>query len=176
MGTVRGRMTSSILCVLSYLFAFILAAKIPEKTISKIHLPQTNCRFSVHNGGPNGEEISGTNLNSELYYKIKCNKEKGYCLHVANCTVKSDRESTEPYLIIDENGCTLEPSLFEHVQYEDDFTAGIYNPLPIRFRGSSSSVQFFCSTTLVPTIDGGCSRKMCTWNEYGANHNFERKK
>ncbi|VDM91822.1 unnamed protein product [Litomosoides sigmodontis] len=78
----------------------------------------------------------------------------------------------EPYRIINENGCTLEPSLFEHVQYEDDFTAGIYNPLPIRFRGSSSSVQFFCSTTLVPMVGDKCPRKMCTWNEYGVNNNF----
>lgn len=61
-------------------------------------------------------KFSGTNLNSELYYKIKCDKQKGYCLHVANCTVKSDTENTKPYRIINENGCTLEPSLFEHVQ------------------------------------------------------------
>ncbi|KAM3727324.1 Cuticlin-3 [Dirofilaria immitis] len=166
-------MNSSLLCILLYLLAPILAAKIPEKSIKKVHIPQANCKFSVHNGGPNGKEISGTNLNSELYYKIKCNKEKGYCLHVANCTVKSDRENMEPYRIIDENGCTLEPSLFEHVQYEDDFTAGIYNPLPIRFRGSSSSVQFFCTTTLVPTIGNECSRKMCTWNEYSTNNSPE---
>lgn len=52
-------MTSSILCMLSYLFALVLAAKIPEKSIRKVHLPQTNCKFSVHNGGPDGEEISG---------------------------------------------------------------------------------------------------------------------
>ncbi|OZC10962.1 hypothetical protein X798_02106 [Onchocerca flexuosa] len=169
-------MTSSILCMLSYLFALTLAAKIPEKSIKKVHFPQANCKFSVHNGGPDGEEISGTNLNSELYYKIKCNQEKGYCLHVANCTVKSDKENMESYRIIDENGCTLEPSLFEHVQYEDNFTAGIYNPLPIRFRGSSSSVQFFCSTTLVPIIKEECSHKMCTWNEYTTNQNSEKNK
>ncbi|VDK83646.1 unnamed protein product [Onchocerca ochengi] len=169
-------MTSSILCMLAYSFALTLAAKIPEKSIKKVHFPQANCKFSVHNGGPDGEEISGTNLNSELYYKIKCDIEKGYCLHVANCTVKSDKKNMEPYRIIDEHGCTLEPSLFEHVQYEDDFTAGIYNPLPIRFRGSSSSVQFFCSTTLVPTIKEECSHKMCTWNEYTTNQSSEKNK
>lgn len=73
-------------------------------------LNQNNSQFEFFN------KYLGTNLNSELYYKIKCNKENGYCLHVANCTVKSDDENMQPYHIIDENGCTLEPSLFEHVQ------------------------------------------------------------
>lgn len=53
-------------------------------------------------------------MNSELYYQIKCKPEEGYCLHVGNCTVSG--EGKEPYRIIDENGCTKEPSLFEHVQ------------------------------------------------------------
>ncbi|VDM36578.1 unnamed protein product [Toxocara canis] len=149
-------------------------AKIPEKDAKKIHLPAAKCSFSVHKEGPQGEEIIGTNLNSELYYKVKCEPEPGYCLHVGNCTVSGDGPGQEPYAVIDEDGCTKEPSLFEHVQYEDDFTAGIYNPLPIRFRGSSSAVQFFCVTTFVPSTSGKCERKLCTWNEYSTRHNKGR--
>ncbi|VDN45190.1 unnamed protein product [Gongylonema pulchrum] len=62
-----------------------------------------------------------------------------------------------------------------HFQYEGDFIAGIYNPLPIRFRGSSSAVQFYCATTLVPTAGGKCSRKICTWNEYTTEQNTKKK-
>ncbi|VDN05561.1 unnamed protein product [Thelazia callipaeda] len=162
-------MISVLFYAVSCIFVKIEAAKILEKSIEKVHLPKAQCQFSVHNEGPNGEVISGTNLHSKLYYKIKCNVQKGYCLHVANCTVNSDEKDAQAYRIIDENGCTTEPSLFEH--YEDDFTAGIYNPLPIRFRSSSSTVQFFCTTTLVPTIGRKCSRKICTWNEYSSNQN-----
>uniref|UniRef100_A0A0M3I112 ZP domain-containing protein n=1 Tax=Ascaris lumbricoides TaxID=6252 RepID=A0A0M3I112_ASCLU len=151
-----------------------IAAKIPEKDAKKIHLPAAKCTFSVHKEGPQGEQIIGTNLNSELYYKIKCEPERGYCLHVGNCTVSGDGPGQQAYPIIDEDGCTKEPSLFEHVQYEDDFTAGIYNPLPIRFRGSSSAVQFFCVTTFVPSIHGKCERKLCTWNEYSSRYNKEQ--
>lgn len=63
--------------------------------------------------------------------------------------------------------------LVSYVQYEDDFTAGIYNPLPIRFRGSSSAVHFFCSTTLSPAMNGKCQRKLCTWNEYSKKENHK---
>uniref|UniRef100_A0A914RUF2 ZP domain-containing protein n=1 Tax=Parascaris equorum TaxID=6256 RepID=A0A914RUF2_PAREQ len=60
--------------------------------------------------------VDGTNLNSELYYKIKCEPERGYCLHVGNCTVSGDGPGQQAYPIIDQDGCTKEPSLFEHVQ------------------------------------------------------------
>lgn len=58
-------------------------------------------------------------MNQELYYKIKCKSETGYCLMVSNCTVSvdsSEQKTEKPYQIIDEKGCTKEPSLFEHVQ------------------------------------------------------------
>uniref|UniRef100_A0A0N5AHX9 ZP domain-containing protein n=1 Tax=Syphacia muris TaxID=451379 RepID=A0A0N5AHX9_9BILA len=171
------------LCVM----LFVVSASginIPEKFASKtISSPAAQCTFTVHKGGPNGPTISGarpqlmhvvsgTNLYSELYYKITCEKENGYCLHVSNCTVSGDGTNQKPYQVIDENGCTTEPSLFEHVQYESDFTAGIYNPLPVRFRGTSGAVNFFCTTTLVAVnSDGKCERKMCTWNEYSRKAN-----
>uniref|UniRef100_A0A1I7Z5G2 ZP domain-containing protein n=1 Tax=Steinernema glaseri TaxID=37863 RepID=A0A1I7Z5G2_9BILA len=149
-------------------FGLSLAVKVPDGgTVTKVvHEPEAECQFSVHKDGPNGEELSGTTLNTQLYYKIKCKPAKGFCLNVSNCTVSGEGPGQKPYAVIDENGCTTEPSLFEHVLYEDDYTAGIYNPLPIRFRGSSSGVQFFCSTTLTPRMGGTCSRKLCTWNEY----------
>lgn len=58
----------------------------------------------------------GTNLNQELYYKITCHKDEGYCLLVANCTVSTGSDQKDPYIIIDSQGCTTEPSLFEHVE------------------------------------------------------------
>lgn len=59
---------------------------------------------------------SGTSLNQELYYKISCQKDEGYCLSVANCTVSTSEDQKDSYTIIDGQGCTNEPSLFEHVE------------------------------------------------------------
>ncbi|KAI1730927.1 zona pellucida-like domain-containing protein [Ditylenchus destructor] len=151
-------------------------ANLPESAINRLHEPEAECTFSVHDKGPNGPEVTGTSLNQELYYKIKCKPETGYCLKVSNCSVTTDAPEQKPYPIIDESGCTTESSLFEHVQYEDNFTAGIYNPFPIRFRGQKSAVRFQCSTTLSPTgPNGACDRPTCTWNEYSREANIKSK-
>uniref|UniRef100_A0A915N2A8 ZP domain-containing protein n=1 Tax=Meloidogyne javanica TaxID=6303 RepID=A0A915N2A8_MELJA len=114
-------------------------------------------------------------LDQELYYKISCEPVKGYCLRVSNCSVTTDAPGQKPYLIIDGRGCTTEPSLFEHVQYEDNFTAGIYNPYPIRFRNQKSAVQFNCDTSLVLlSQDGKCQRERCVWNEYTKEANEQQ--
>ncbi len=34
--------------------------------------PDPECEFSVLDGGPNGQPITGTVLDTELYYSIKC--------------------------------------------------------------------------------------------------------
>jgi len=110
--------------------------EVKEERINRVHhVPEAKCHFSIHEKGPSGKEVSGTTLNQELYYRIKCEPYDGYCLVVSNCSVSAGRgaqEQQKPYAIIDENGCTKEPSLFEHVSYEQAFTAGIYNPFPIR--------------------------------------------
>ncbi|CAK5017472.1 unnamed protein product [Meloidogyne enterolobii] len=119
--------------------------------------------------------FSDVTLDQELYYKISCEPVKGYCLRVSNCSVTTDAPGQKPYLIIDGRGCTTEPSLFEHVQYEDNFTAGIYNPYPIRFRNQKSAVQFNCDTSLVLlSQDGKCQRERCVWNEYTKEANEQQ--
>lgn len=136
--------------------------------------------------------FSGTSLHQELFYKIHCKQEPGYCLFVSNCTVSAGSEP--PYEIIDRQGCTTEPSLFEHVrvsvhdhdqhlvplllrdspfQYLDDFTGGIFNPLPVRFRNQQSAVRFQCATKLQLREQGGhCERPACTHNDYSPDANF----
>jgi len=138
-----------------------------EAVGQEVHLPEANCQFTIRKDGPKGEVISGASLHTSLYYRIACDPgadRENYCLSVTNCTVSGPGE--EPYPIIDEQGCTLEPWLFEHVEYEDDFTAGIHNPTPVRFRGPSGKVRFHCITTLAIKVDGKCQRHTCTWNEY----------
>ncbi|VDM74636.1 unnamed protein product [Strongylus vulgaris] len=74
---------------------------------------------------------SGTALDVVLYYSIRCNPQAGYCLSVANCkkicffykgvviqflgTISSDEAGFQPYSIIDQSGCSLEPSLYDNV-------------------------------------------------------------
>lgn len=138
-----------------------------EEIVKEVLLAATNCEFSIRKDGPKGDVISGANLHTSLYYRIACEAgadKDNYCLSVSNCTVSGPGE--DPYPIIDEQGCTLEPWLFEHVEYEDDYTAGIHNPTPVRFRGPSGKVRFHCITSLIPKVDGKCSRHTCTWNEY----------
>ncbi|VDL77489.1 unnamed protein product [Nippostrongylus brasiliensis] len=125
--------------------------------------PSAKCEFSVHKDGPDGEAVTGTALDVVLYYSIRCEEREGYCLMVANCTISSDEAGFKPYPIINENGCSLESSLYDDVTYESKFVAGIRNPYPVRFRSSSSSVLLYCVTTLTPTtMDGTCERHQCS--------------
>ncbi|KAK5974799.1 ZP domain-containing protein [Trichostrongylus colubriformis] len=124
--------------------------------------PAAKCEFSVHKDGPNGDIVTGTALDVILFYKIRCEAEDGYCLSVANCTISSEEPGFKPYAIIDENGCSLESSLYDDVTYESSFVAFIRNPYPVRFRSSSGAVILYCVTTLVPTIlEGVCERHEC---------------
>ncbi|KAJ1357312.1 hypothetical protein KIN20_015438 [Parelaphostrongylus tenuis] len=93
--------------------------------------PSAKCEFSVHKDGPDGERVTGT--------------------------ISTDEPGFKPYPMIDENGCSLEPSLYD--DYLSKFTAGIRNPYPVRFRSSSGAVILYCVTTLEPTtLTGACSR------------------
>lgn len=56
------------------------------------------------------------------------------------------------FSIIDQDGCTTETGLFEHVEYESELVAGIRNPYPIRFRGAASTVRFNCATRFAFTF------------------------
>ncbi|KAK6759582.1 hypothetical protein RB195_021264 [Necator americanus] len=134
----------------------------PSIDVTQSTRPSAKCEFSVHKDGPGGEPVTGTALDVELYYGIRCQMHDGYCLSVSNCTISSDEAGFKPYPIIDENGCSLEPSLYDNVVYESSFTAGIRNPYPVRFRSSSGAVLLYCVTTLVPTTtDGSCPRPEC---------------
>uniref|UniRef100_A0A7E5A0P6 ZP domain-containing protein n=1 Tax=Panagrellus redivivus TaxID=6233 RepID=A0A7E5A0P6_PANRE len=142
------------------LIVHFVNAEVVQGGVSADVVIEAKCDFTIHDGGASGKELKGTQLNSELYYKIRCETRKGYCLQVSNCTVTSAGQP-KPYPIIDGAGCTNEPSLFEHVEYLDDFTAGIFNPVPIRFRGAQSGVKFECSTLLTPSDNGKCNRREC---------------
>ncbi|VDP04988.1 unnamed protein product [Heligmosomoides polygyrus] len=84
------------------------------------------------------------------------------CTRLFLGTVSADEIGFKPYLIIDDNGCSLEPSLYDDVTYESSFNAGIRNPYPVRFRSSSGAVLLYCVTTIIPTSrDGICERHKC---------------
>ncbi|CAI4221552.1 unnamed protein product [Auanema sp. JU1783] len=138
-----------------------IKSRLPDHT----YIPTSDCQFEVHKDGPDGVLVEGAEIDMQLYYKIQCKPVDGYCLKVSNCTVSPDSSSHEAsYPIIDSEGCSLEKSLYEDVQYTDDFTAGIVNPFPIRFRSSSSAVIFYCATSLQPRDSkfGKCSHPKCS--------------
>ncbi|KAL3103271.1 hypothetical protein niasHS_002457 [Heterodera schachtii] len=132
------------------------------------------CAFTVHQRGPEGPEVRDVTLEQQLFYRVRCEPQKGHCLRVCNCTVSETQRGNgtkdgerwgggRTHLVIDERGCATEASLFQHVMYEDDFTAGIFNPYPIRFRSSrSTGVQLQCATSLILLEkDGQCPRESC---------------
>ncbi|CAO4385531.1 unnamed protein product [Caenorhabditis nigoni] len=139
----------------------IYKSKQKPNLLSKTVENSITCDFSIHKKGPHGQVVSGASLDDEIYYKIKCKPISGNCLQVVNCTLSSDEPGFQPYPIIDDNGCSLEESLFKNVQYPNHFEAGIFNPFPIRFRASSAAVVLFCVTTVVPIEHGKCTRRQC---------------
>ncbi|KJH41127.1 hypothetical protein DICVIV_12904 [Dictyocaulus viviparus] len=156
--------------VLLILFFFVLAKDVvtlshsntKEIEINRFTKSYAKCEFSVHKDGPDGVLVTGAALDMELYYSIKCEPYDDHCLFVSNCTISSDEAGLKPYPVIDEYGCSLEPSLYEHVTYVSNFIAGIRNPYPVRFRSSSGAVVLYCVTTLLPTTaEGTCNRHEC---------------
>uniref|UniRef100_A0A0K0D1W1 ZP domain-containing protein n=1 Tax=Angiostrongylus cantonensis TaxID=6313 RepID=A0A0K0D1W1_ANGCA len=95
-----------------------ISAMIDAKHSKKL---SAKCEFSVHRDGPEGERVTGTALDVVLYYSIRCEPQDGYCLSVTNCTISTDEPGFKPYPMIDQNGCSLEPSLY------DDVTVNIFN-------------------------------------------------
>ncbi|CAD6194320.1 unnamed protein product [Caenorhabditis auriculariae] len=147
---------------LTILLPSVFALKPKPSLLKKNVENSVTCDFSIHRAGPHGPVISGTSLDDELYYKISCKPLAGHCLQVINCTLSSDEPGFRPFPIIDDNGCSLDDSLYKNVQYRTDFEAGIYNPYPIRFRTTSSkSVVLFCVTSVVPLEDNVCTRRSC---------------
>ncbi|VDM52555.1 unnamed protein product [Angiostrongylus costaricensis] len=123
------------------------------------------CEFSVHKDGPEGERVTGTVLDVVLYYSIRCEPQD----ETLSGTISTDEPGFKPYPMIDENGCSLEPSLYDDVTYASKFTAGIRNPYPVRFRSSSGAVILYCVTTLEPTtLTGACSRHKCNNNIFSS--------
>ncbi|CAJ0921518.1 unnamed protein product, partial [Mesorhabditis belari] len=144
------------------IFVTNFGQRIPEGFSAKIaRFPEARCDFFVREDGPDGRILAGTNLDTSLYYDIKCKPAKGFCLQVTNCTVSGDEDRSRQYAIIDHNGCSLESSLFGDVEYLSDFRAGVPNPFPIRFRGNSSTVIFYCITTLIPREHSNCEHVKC---------------
>ena len=110
------------------LLLLVLPLLAADEHVTVMVQPSTDCRFSVHKGGPEGEELTGdslhfirikilgVDLDSEIYYSIRCAPQKGFCLKVSNCTVSADDGSVEPFTVIDERGCSSDTSIFGHVE------------------------------------------------------------
>lgn len=53
-------MITLLICSLTYISAHSTDIEIPEKSVNRVRLPAAKCKFTVHSGGPDGIEISGT--------------------------------------------------------------------------------------------------------------------
>lgn len=143
---------------------------LPEITLSALGVvTEPNCDYKILKDGPTGTPIINAEVGEPVYHQIKCHlSEDGkapYCLSIFNCSIVNDDRSLD-YPILDEMGCSLEPLLFESVEYVSDLEAGIRGQA-IRFHGSPK-VQLICQTRLLVKGDADCSikRPRCITNEY----------
>jgi len=144
--------------------------QLPEITLGAVEVvTNPDCDYRILQGGPKGLQVNNATAGDEVYHEITCKgdskAEEAYCLMVFNCTVSSEDRSIA-YAMIDEYGCTLEPLLFEDVEYDADLRAGI-RAQAIRFHGSPK-VQLHCQTRLLVKgkVSCGDRRPKCIKNEY----------
>uniref|UniRef100_A0A0N4ZSW0 ZP domain-containing protein n=1 Tax=Parastrongyloides trichosuri TaxID=131310 RepID=A0A0N4ZSW0_PARTI len=118
----------------------------PPTTINKTRITAANCKIAVSKDSINGETINSAILESVLFFKITCLPIHGYCLRISNCYISSI--DTNPYQVIDKNGCSTEKDLFENVEYLTDYAGFIKNPVPVKFRNSNDSITLSCDTRM----------------------------
>lgn len=145
--------------------------QLPEITLGAVGVVNNpDCDYRILQGGPQGSQVNNATVGEEVYHEITCKgkstkSDEAYCLMVFNCTVSSEDKAIS-YAMIDEYGCTLEPLLFEDVEYEADLKAGI-RAQAIRFHGSPK-VSLHCQTRLLVKGQAKCDerRPKCIKNEY----------
>lgn len=142
---------------------------LPDITLETGVVTEPNCDYQIFKDDSSRAPITNAEVGEPVYHQIKCHPTDGgkaeYCLSVFNCSIVSDDRSMD-YPIVDEMGCTLEPLLFESVEYVSDLEAGIRGQA-IRFHGSAK-VQLQCQTRLLLKGKGDCNlkRPRCITNEF----------
>jgi len=154
------------------------APKILTLDALKIVDVSQECQYTLHNGERDAPLIKGiVGVGQEIYHKITCTPptrlaDTKYCLLLFNCTI-SNKLGTQKYLLIDENGCSLETFIIEHVEYPEDLEAGI-RAQAVRFIDDpdpSAKSYLQCQARFLPkgsSGSGDCDsrRPVCRSTEY----------
>ncbi|PIO71176.1 hypothetical protein TELCIR_06935 [Teladorsagia circumcincta] len=103
-----------VLILVGALLDFICCSRPSPPAVDIMHStqPSAKCKFSVHKDGPDGEAVTGT--------------------------ISSEEPGFKPYAIIDENGCSLESSLYDDVtpipstdDLRESSILGSHSPTPL---------------------------------------------
>uniref|UniRef100_A0A915KTP7 ZP domain-containing protein n=1 Tax=Romanomermis culicivorax TaxID=13658 RepID=A0A915KTP7_ROMCU len=144
---------------------------------SKGEISNSSCYYEIRANDTNGNLINGAKIGDSIYYVINCTglddgeERKTSCIIIYNCTLISDDRSLN-YPIIDEYGCSFDPSINESVEYDSDWIAGIRGQA-IRFHGSPK-IKLECKVRRIETkkskdrSSSSCPsrRPKCVTNEY----------
>lgn len=136
------------------------------ETLTQVVDPGRDCVYTIHLKNSSGPLAQSVQLGTELYHKIICRSSKSeaksssYCLIVYNCSISSSsRLSSGSYQLIDEDGCTQEPSLIGNVQYPSDTEAGILAQA-IRVNGDAGMhMSLSCQSRFIPKESQTCFQK-----------------
>lgn len=141
----------------------------------------TECNYTVHHAENISQLAEDVQVGDQIFHKVDCDVENEsigandtlagpFCLVIHNCSI-SNWDHSQTYQLLDENGCSLEPSIIEHAEYTSDMVAGI-RAQAIRFIGDpthTTSVFITCQARKVPKgTRGTCKdrRPRCVTNEY----------
>ncbi|KJH51301.1 hypothetical protein DICVIV_02504 [Dictyocaulus viviparus] len=127
--------------------------------------PDPDCEYSVLRNGPYGPKVNNeVRVGDVIFHSWKCSygvhDSSMYCLMVNNCTVSSERESSEKVPILDEFGCSLFPNILPHVEYASDLNGGMLVSA-FSLDVDQAAVFFECNVKLLLKLNGVCRRPTC---------------
>ncbi|XGW08817.1 hypothetical protein V3C99_011268 [Haemonchus contortus] len=142
--------------------------------------PDPDCEYAVFRDGRFGPKVNGKiRVGDVVFHSWKCSygahDSSMYCLMVNNCTVSSERDSSQKVPILDEFGCSLFPNVIPHVEYPSDLNGGLLvNAFSLDV--DQAAVFFECNVKLLLKLNGVCRRPTCRPLEElrGANARYRR--
>ncbi|CAB3404116.1 unnamed protein product [Caenorhabditis bovis] len=129
--------------------------------------PEPDCEYSVRHRSRDGPRVTGkVDIGDLLYHSWKCQykSQKNYlfCIIIGSCTISDGSQSGEErkIKIIDDDGCSVFPTILPDVEYIGDLSAGI-KVHAFSLDVDTTAVHFTCNVRMVFKENGHCQRPKC---------------
>ncbi|CEF59485.1 Zona pellucida domain-containing protein [Strongyloides ratti] len=92
--------------------------------VQNYDLPLPVCKYEILNGGPSGEIVTISTIGNLVYHKWTCETENVdlFCMLIHSCSV--DDGNGNKIEIINKNGCSVDKTLINNIEYTSDFVGG----------------------------------------------------